>query len=279
VSLKLDMLLPRVRTSRSCRFWSTFTAAAGTATTGRRATSRWARWWLPAITWGHGGISPQSGCHLACPNPRLQGGHSLAARPCEAVQFRPRPHRRVGRFGRRAPRQYARHFRRPEGIGRPKRNARPIFASLVRGRCLRPIDLPNMRPEEQKVYGMMNRLLGGPVAEKMEAAKSASPITYVSRGVPPFMLIHGDRDMQVPFGQSEAFCAALRAAGGEWRCCGWRAAGTTPGSPKPRARCRHFSTSTFAACRSRFRPCRLCRSKNEPSAKGQAHFSAFGRPK
>ena len=78
-----------------------------------------------------------------------------------------------------------------------------------------PVDLPNMRPEEQKVYGMMDRLLGGPMAEKMEAAKSASPITYVSPSAPPFLLIHGNLDTQVPFSQSQTFCAALKAAGAD----------------------------------------------------------------
>ena len=76
-----------------------------------------------------------------------------------------------------------------------------------------PVDLPNMRPEEQKVYGMMDRLLGGPMAERMEAARAASPITYVSENSPPFLIVHGNLDTQVPYSQSETFCAALKAAG------------------------------------------------------------------
>ncbi len=78
-----------------------------------------------------------------------------------------------------------------------------------------PVNLPNMRPEEQKVYGMMDRLLGGPLAQRMEAARSASAITYVGKGMPAFLLVHGDRDTQVPFEQSVAFCAALKAAGAD----------------------------------------------------------------
>ena len=78
-----------------------------------------------------------------------------------------------------------------------------------------PVDLPNMRPEEQKVYGMIDRLLGGPMAERMEAARSASPITYVSKDSPPFLMVHGNLDTQVPYSQSETFCAALKAAGAE----------------------------------------------------------------
>jgi acetyl esterase/lipase len=78
-----------------------------------------------------------------------------------------------------------------------------------------PVDLPNMRPEEPKVYGMMDHLLGGPMAERMDVARAASPITYVSKDTPPFLLVHGNLDTQVPYSQSETFCAAMKAAGAE----------------------------------------------------------------
>ena len=76
-----------------------------------------------------------------------------------------------------------------------------------------PADLPNMKPQEQKVYAMMDRLLGGPMAERMEAARAASPITYVDKNTPPFLIVHGNLDTQVPYSQSETFYAALNAAG------------------------------------------------------------------
>ncbi len=56
-------------------------------------------------------------------------------------------------------------------------------------------------------------LLGGPVAERRELAAKASPVTYVSANDPPFLIMHGDKDMTVPFHQSEILYAALKKAG------------------------------------------------------------------
>jgi acetyl esterase/lipase len=59
------------------------------------------------------------------------------------------------------------------------------------------------------------RLVGGPIQENKEAARSASPITYVSADDPPFMLIHGTKDQAVPFNQSERLHAVLLKVGVE----------------------------------------------------------------
>jgi len=40
-----------------------------------------------------------------------------------------------------------------------------------------------------------------------------SPVTLVHAGMPPYLLIHGASDQQVPPAQSEAMCAAMRKAG------------------------------------------------------------------
>ncbi|HWB09393.1 MAG TPA: alpha/beta fold hydrolase [Pirellulales bacterium] len=58
-----------------------------------------------------------------------------------------------------------------------------------------------------------SRLVGGPVQQRKEVAKSASPITYVSSDDPPFLLIHGTDDPLVPYDQSERFLAALQEEG------------------------------------------------------------------
>jgi dipeptidyl aminopeptidase/acylaminoacyl peptidase len=58
-------------------------------------------------------------------------------------------------------------------------------------------------------------LLGGPVQEDKERAARANPITYVGKDAPPFLIMHGDRDNTVPFGQSELLAAALKKAGVE----------------------------------------------------------------
>jgi acetyl esterase/lipase len=58
-----------------------------------------------------------------------------------------------------------------------------------------------------------SKLLGGPILENRGKADAASPITYVSKDDPPFLIIHGDKDGTVPYDQSERLTKALRAAG------------------------------------------------------------------
>jgi len=60
-----------------------------------------------------------------------------------------------------------------------------------------------------------SRLLGGPVQEMKEKARSASPLTYVGPDDPPFLIVHGTRDNVVPFAQSELLAKALKKAGVE----------------------------------------------------------------
>jgi acetyl esterase/lipase len=58
-----------------------------------------------------------------------------------------------------------------------------------------------------------SELIGGAIQENREKTARANPITYVSRGDPPFLICHGDRDPLVPHHQSELLEAALKAAG------------------------------------------------------------------
>ena len=60
-----------------------------------------------------------------------------------------------------------------------------------------------------------SRLLGGPVQEKHELAKTANPLTYVDKDDPPFLIMHGDNDRLVPLGQSVILAKALIDAGVE----------------------------------------------------------------
>jgi acetyl esterase/lipase len=57
------------------------------------------------------------------------------------------------------------------------------------------------------------RLIGGALQENKEKAARASPITYVSKDAPPFLIMHGDKDNTVPFHQSEELYDALKKAG------------------------------------------------------------------
>ena len=55
-------------------------------------------------------------------------------------------------------------------------------------------------------------LLGGPIQENKDKARSANPITYVSKDDPPFLIMHGDHDPLVPLAQSQLLLDALKQA-------------------------------------------------------------------
>jgi acetyl esterase/lipase len=75
-----------------------------------------------------------------------------------------------------------------------------------------PVDLLHMGGWHNGVDSSDARLLGGPILENQEAAKSASPITYMAEDSPPFLIIHGDRDDIVPYEQAETLFKALPSA-------------------------------------------------------------------
>jgi acetyl esterase/lipase len=58
-----------------------------------------------------------------------------------------------------------------------------------------------------------SRLIGGALPEHKEKARAASPITYVSRDDPPFLILHGTEDPLVPCNQSERLAEALKTVG------------------------------------------------------------------
>lgn len=49
--------------------------------------------------------------------------------------------------------------------------------------------------------------------DNKEKAATASPVTYISKTCPPFLVIHGDKDNVVPVNQSTTFVEALKKAG------------------------------------------------------------------
>jgi dipeptidyl aminopeptidase/acylaminoacyl peptidase len=59
------------------------------------------------------------------------------------------------------------------------------------------------------------RLVGGPVQEKRDVARTANPLSYVDKNDPPFLIMHGDNDQLVPLGQSVILAKALIDAGVE----------------------------------------------------------------
>lgn len=61
--------------------------------------------------------------------------------------------------------------------------------------------------------GPVALLLGGPAPQRQEVARMASPVTFISRDDPPFLIFQGDRDRTVPLEQSQALAARLKQAG------------------------------------------------------------------
>ena len=59
------------------------------------------------------------------------------------------------------------------------------------------------------------KFLGGLVEENIEKAKMASPITFVSRDDPPFLIMHGEVDPMVPVLQSKTLHKKLQNVGVE----------------------------------------------------------------
>jgi acetyl esterase/lipase len=64
-----------------------------------------------------------------------------------------------------------------------------------------------------KVKPALEALIGVPVEENKAKAMAASPISYVSKDDPPFLIIQGENDPTVPVSLTQSFFAALKAAG------------------------------------------------------------------
>lgn len=67
------------------------------------------------------------------------------------------------------------------------------------------------------VVTLLDVLLGGPAKEKKGLARLASPVEFVTKDDPPFLILHGEIDDLVPMSQSETLCRALERAGADVR--------------------------------------------------------------
>ena len=59
------------------------------------------------------------------------------------------------------------------------------------------------------------KLIGGTIAANPEKARQASPLYFVKKGAPPFLIMHGDKDGLVPLQQSQILESALNKCGTE----------------------------------------------------------------
>ncbi len=75
------------------------------------------------------------------------------------------------------------------------------------------LSFSKQNPREAEPGHPLYKLFGGPLSEKMAEAKQASPVTYVSKNDPPFLIVHGTDDQTVPLDQAVSFHAAQEKVG------------------------------------------------------------------
>jgi acetyl esterase/lipase len=77
-----------------------------------------------------------------------------------------------------------------------------------------PTDLAGFGKDESAQRSMLGPLIGAKFSEKPEAHERASPVKYVKKGAPPFLIFHGTKDWIVPIEQSRALANKLKDVGG-----------------------------------------------------------------
>lgn len=65
------------------------------------------------------------------------------------------------------------------------------------------------------VKALLDKLAGGPAAEKLEVLRAASPVTYVTKDDPPILTMHGTKDAIVPIAQARILDEAMKKAGAD----------------------------------------------------------------
>ena len=93
----------------------------------------------------------------------------------------------------------------PDPVNRVSAKVQAIVAVMA------PSDLAKIRTPDGAVAVAL--LMGGRPNFEGKRFSVASPVTYVSKDDPPFLLIHGNADPVVPFEQSQIMEAALKGAG------------------------------------------------------------------
>lgn len=83
-------------------------------------------------------------------------------------------------------------------------------------------------------------LFGGPADEKKVEATAASPITHISAGDPPFLIVHGTADTVVDVSQAEQLHTALEKAGVSSTLVKIEGGGHSFGGPEVVARTKAF---------------------------------------
>ena len=75
--------------------------------------------------------------------------------------------------------------------------------------------LPDPMVQRENPESVLALLLGGPLSKKMELARRASPVTWVTKDAAPMLIMQGSIDPLVPMDQSQRLADKLKAAGAE----------------------------------------------------------------
>jgi acetyl esterase/lipase len=102
-----------------------------------------------------------------------------------------------------------------------------------------PSDFPNF-VLTSGAQSPVTKLLGGLPKDKADIAKEASPITFVTKDDPPFLIVHGTDDRTVPFDQAVRFHEAQKKAGIDTTFVKIEGGGHGFGGPEVEARVRAF---------------------------------------
>jgi acetyl esterase/lipase len=76
-------------------------------------------------------------------------------------------------------------------------------------------DLPTAMVQRENPDSVIAKLFGGPVSQKLELAKRASPVTWVTKDAAPLLILQGTKDPLVPADQSQRLYDKLKAAGAD----------------------------------------------------------------
>jgi acetyl esterase/lipase len=75
--------------------------------------------------------------------------------------------------------------------------------------------LPTAMVQRENPDSVLAQLFGGPISQKLELAKRASPVTWVSKDAAPLLIMQGTKDPLVPLDQSQRLFDKLKAAGAD----------------------------------------------------------------
>jgi acetyl esterase/lipase len=89
------------------------------------------------------------------------------------------------------------------------------YSSRVQAVCVvaGPTNLPALTNVGPQRMSAIEGLLGSPLEKDNAKAIAASPIHYVSKDDPPFLIVHGEGDRVIPVEQSQRFYEELRKVG------------------------------------------------------------------